>query len=120
MHTSNATYEGQGNDVQGHVSAAAGPGMMLAVQRRESPARSLGVDDAPSSFKAWSRRRLEFRPDGGCARGSSERGGLAAEDSLESINSFSDPSAEGGWIAALAAAVDDDETTSCAGLGPHA
>jgi hypothetical protein len=120
MHTSNVSHEGQGNDVQGLTPAAAGPDMMRAVHRRESPARSLGVDDLPSSFKAWSRRRLEFRPDGGCASGSSERGGLAAEDSLESINSFSDPSAEGGWIAALAAAVDDDETTSCAGLGPHA
>jgi hypothetical protein len=81
--------------------------------RLRDPAATAGADDAVRSFKAWSGRRQASRGDHGMARSRCDNTGDLQGPSGECLvdtSSISNSSRDGGWIAALAAALEDDES----------
>ena len=73
------------------------------------PLMTAGVDETSRTFKAWSELRQGGRGDNGSVRGRAESSGTISGGSPALTSSHSNQSAEAGWIAALAAAVEDDE-----------
>jgi hypothetical protein len=83
--------------------------------RLRDPAATAGADDAVRSFKAWSGRRQASRGDHGLARARFDNTGdlqEPSEEGLAAMSPISTSSRDGGWIAALAAALEDDESAT--------